>query len=490
MNAADLGLDQGASADGFLIDALRAAHRDGGVVGHVLGGRGHLVHGRGDLFDLAALVADGLVALARHQPHPPGMALDLGDGVAHLLDQLVDPGHGGVERLAQFAQFIPRANLHADGHVAFRHPLQRLRQVAQCATGGEKEPAIEVEDQQHDQQQPDDQHGELLTLLQQAALQLLIHEGQAGVAEALQALPGLAVILVELLPGHVQAGRLHYRCGESTQRLLQGLFGSLGPGLQRGVCEAQLGECLGIVGLGLFQHQQQIVEPVVLGGGHEPLDQRGAAHGLPLAKLLGHLRQHPDQQATDQANVALAIQQQPRLGRDELGEYLLLAEQARSPRRLTGAHGRLLQLHGGIQQQLALVVEFPTGLGVVGQRAQGLQALDHLLLEPLVALAQFFSGGPLPQGRLDLHLLVQVPGLVEQPQCLAERRQAGPLVLAMGELAIALGGQVGTETDQGQEEHRADQAELQVEAQPVHQQHGRIEQTMHEKPPGSRGAAQ
>src|SRR5690606_39202309 len=118
LDTTDLRHHQAATADGFLVDALRAAHGGLGTGGDGLGGGRHLVHRRGHLLDLAALLGDRLVALAGNAFDPAGLALDLGDGLPDPLDQLADLRHGGVEDLAQFAQLVAALHRVAHGYVA------------------------------------------------------------------------------------------------------------------------------------------------------------------------------------------------------------------------------------------------------------------------------------------------------------------------------------------------------------------------------------
>src|SRR5690606_19826335 len=117
-DAGNLGLDQPTTAAGFLIDALRAAHRRRRAGGDLLGGRRHLVHGGGDLFDLPALLGYRLVALPGTLLDAARLAFVFADGRPDPLDQLANLADGDVKRLAQLTQLVTAAHLEASRHVA------------------------------------------------------------------------------------------------------------------------------------------------------------------------------------------------------------------------------------------------------------------------------------------------------------------------------------------------------------------------------------
>ena len=122
-------------------------------------------------------------------------------------------------------------------------------------------------------------------------------------------------------------------------------------------------------------------------------------------------------------------------------------------------------------------------LRVVAHGAQTLQAGQDLLLQGADFRFDVAGLARLPQGRIDLHQVVQ--GLQVAPQRQATAQQVEALQFNAGALKFAIGiaYQVEVGHQHWQQEQHTDQAELHAEAQAIHQCHGGIEQTLHKKSP-------
>ncbi|MNZ80423.1 hypothetical protein D3C78_990550 [compost metagenome] len=226
LDAAHLLLDQRAAVDGFLVHALRAAHRGCSAARDFLGGGGHLVHRRGDLVDLVALAGHRVVALRRHRLDPHGLTLDLGHRLTNQSNQLADLFHGIVEGEAQVAQLIAALHLGADRHVAGSHLIHRPPEAFQGGAGGGVEAAVQVDDGEEHQHQRSHQHDHLPLLGLQTLLQFAANEVQHLVFQAVGLRHQHGGLVEELPPravqrvGHDQA--LFEQLEDLFQRFLAG----------------------------------------------------------------------------------------------------------------------------------------------------------------------------------------------------------------------------------------------------------------------------
>jgi len=330
-NAALLGLHQATAADGFIVDAMGAAHRRRRAACHFLGGGGHLVHGRRHLFDLAALPGNRLVTAGRDRLDLAGLQLNLADGVPDALDQVVDLGHGAIEHLAQFAQLVAAAGDKRDGHIARRHLVHHRPQAPQRGTRRGIETGVQIKDQQKHRRQGRHQYDHVRAVLRQPLLQLLSEETQGGLIELVGLGHQLTHIVVEALPRCVEGFGHHHLLFKQFTALLEARVAGLGQAVERcvgGFAGAQgVLQLQAVFGLEFFQLLQQLVEARAGGGVEKTLAEGVRAHCPPFAQRLGDLRRDAGDQFAELAQITLGVAAQAGLAGDDLAEHLRLVQQ-------------------------------------------------------------------------------------------------------------------------------------------------------------------
>ncbi len=115
---------------GGMVGIVGSLRGFGGMPRDFLGGRGHLVHCRGDLVGTRELLASAI-------GHQPGDGVQLAAGTVQIRGALLQAGEGVGEEIAQHvggggeaAQFVAAAGIHAVGELALAEARDVLDQVA------------------------------------------------------------------------------------------------------------------------------------------------------------------------------------------------------------------------------------------------------------------------------------------------------------------------------------------------------------------------
>ena len=118
---------------GFLVSRGRSHRGLLGVASHFLNGRGHLVHGGGDLIGLDLLIVDPGTGLLGDGRQLFGGAGDLGNAVADATDQFAQGGAHALDALLQHAQFVLARHLQVVAEVATGDALDHVQGLLQRA---------------------------------------------------------------------------------------------------------------------------------------------------------------------------------------------------------------------------------------------------------------------------------------------------------------------------------------------------------------------
>ena len=243
---------------------MRTAHRRCRTARHFQRGRRHLIHRGGNLLDLAALPRHGLITDRRYRLHLAGLTLDLDNGLAHPLDQVMNFHHGAIKHHAQLTQLVTAISLETGGHVTRRDFVHHGTQSFQRGPGRRIEAAVQVKNQEKDHGQRGHQQHHVRAVLHQSPLQFLIEKPKGGIIQLIGLRHEPGGVLIEFLPRHIQrVGRDHlffeqltalFECSQAGlgQRLKCLARGRTGV---HGILQFQT-----VIGLKFFQILQQLIE--------------------------------------------------------------------------------------------------------------------------------------------------------------------------------------------------------------------------------------
>ncbi len=136
--------DQTTTADGFIIDAVGAAHRRRCAARHFLRGRRHLVHRRRHLLDLASAARPQPDCFAQRRfPLVRPATFYLTHGMPDAFDQVVDLGFTvPLNTSPNSPEFIAAMGHEVNGHVAGRDLVHHRPQATQGGAGRRIETGI------------------------------------------------------------------------------------------------------------------------------------------------------------------------------------------------------------------------------------------------------------------------------------------------------------------------------------------------------------
>ncbi|MNH17346.1 hypothetical protein D3C79_770150 [compost metagenome] len=192
-----------------------------GAAGHLLGSGRHLVHCRGDLLDLSALAADGLVTTGRHRVNLLSLTLDLDHCVADLLNQIVNTLDGAIEHCTQLSEFITATGVKVHRHISGSDFVHDRAQGFQGVPGGRIEAAVEIDNQQKHPGQGRHQHNHVQTMFTQALLQLLIEKLAGCRVQGVGLRHQLADLLIKTRPRCIKGFGHHHLLFEQFIGLFQ-----------------------------------------------------------------------------------------------------------------------------------------------------------------------------------------------------------------------------------------------------------------------------
>ncbi|MCY1396937.1 hypothetical protein D9M71_119220 [compost metagenome] len=445
-DAALLGLHQTTPADGFLVHALRTVHCCRRAARHFQGRGRHLVHGRGDLFDLAALSGHGLVALGRDSMHLARLALDFNHRAPHLLDQVVDALHSAVEHLAQLTQLVTALGLVADGHVAGRDLVHDRAQATEGRTGRGIEATVQIHDHQEHRGQCHHQQHHVQAVLDQPFLQLFVDKAGGGFIQLIGLVHQAANLVVEGQPGCIEGIGHHHLAFKHLGGLLERGAAGVGEWRQRslglGACTQYIVELEAVIDLQLIQLLLQFFEAIAGRGIEETLAQGIGAHGPAVTNGLGDLRRDAGDQLAELAHDAVIVLAQACLAGNDLAHDLCMAQYLVGQGAFTLQGGFALGTFQCCQHFIALGIEHLDLCLVRADSRQALDARGDALLKASNPRLQVTALGRLPQHHIDVDQVGQGFHVPSQGHAAVQQVQAVQLCAGTLEFTPGIAHQV------------------------------------------------